>query len=40
MKLNWVTTEDHDEDWFMVAKAAEYSGPGSIGAYAPELWKR
>lgn len=23
MKLYWVTTEDHDEDWFMVAKSAK-----------------
>jgi hypothetical protein len=23
MRLYWVTTEDHDEDWFVVAKSAE-----------------
>ncbi len=23
MKLYWVTTEDHDEDWFIVASSAE-----------------
>ena len=23
MKLFWVTTEDHDEDWFVVASSAE-----------------
>ena len=23
MKLYWVTTEDHDEDWFVVASSAE-----------------
>ena len=23
MKLFWVTTEDHDEDWFIVASSAE-----------------
>ena len=23
MKLYWVTTEDHDEDWFMVASSPE-----------------
>ena len=23
MKLYWVTTEDHDEDWFIVANSAE-----------------
>ena len=23
MKLYWVTTEDHDEDWFIVASSSE-----------------
>ena len=23
MKFYWVTTEDHDEDWFIVASSAE-----------------